>query len=367
MHELNVQKGTVIVYLAYDIGREVDLEKAALQIQDRVLRPQLASDRRQPKYFGYDPLPVRFNRTARPISLAGFETPPEVECTVWDFGGLTIGFKFQIPAGTSLESLIPLSAALDETELLEVEGNDVMNAVVSQLGDALKGAATVDTVEDYIIFRIAELSERISGSRLSVLQSPTLAQIVRAERVKLAHNVVEETMSHRVSYRAAESMAENADLTIIGWNAAFTYGQEDDPAGDDLCAVLEFTLAYLLEMRLLDEKLDDYLDDAYAVSLRPNRWFHADFSRVGVIQIDAAMLFEAVHNALKLIGDEFLAEVQRVAAERFRFEELDKTIRRKLNTLQEIYQKLSDRNAHRRSETLEVIIIILIILELVLR
>jgi len=367
--DLCIQKGSVITYLGYDIGREVKLDLAARRIQEDVQRPQLAAERRQrqPKYFGYDPLPVRFSRRVRSIPLAGYQIDPEVECTLWDFGGLTLAYKIQLPAGTKFSALVELSAVLDETHALEAEAEELVDQIASQLGKALVSRHINDTVEDYIVFRIKDFNEPLSGSALRERYSLQLAQIVRCERARLAAGVVDETMEYRLSYKADETTGADSDLTVIGWNAAFSYDREEDAAPDDLCAVLEFALAYLLEMRLLDERLDDYLDEAYSVSLRRSRWFRADFSRIGLIQIDAAMLFEAVHNALKLIGDEYLAEVQRLAAHRFGFEELDKTLRRKLGTMQSIYEKLADRRVHRRAEVLESIIIFLILLELLLQ
>ncbi len=367
--ELCIRKGSVITYLAYDIGREVNLELAARRIQENVQRPQLAADRRQrqPKYFGYDPLPVRFSRRVPTIPLAGYQSDAEVECTLWDFGGLTLAYRIHIPPNTPFSALVELSAALDETHVLETEAESLVKQVADDLGPAVVSPRINDSVEDYIVFRIKEFNHPLSGSVLCDRYALPLAQIVRCERARLAAGVVEETMKYRLSYRAAEASGEDSDLMVIGWNAALSYDREEDSAPDDVCAVLEFALAYLLELRLLDEKLDDYLDEAYSVSLRRDRWFQADFSRIGVIQIDAAMIFEAVHNALKLVGDEYLAEVQRLAGERFGFEELDKTLRRKLATMQSIYDKLADRRAHRRAEILESIIIFLILLEILIQ
>ncbi len=233
-----VKRGTVIVYLAYDIGREVKLELAEHKLRDKVQRPQLASDRRQPKYFGYDPLPVRFTRPTNAVTIAGYKTEAEVDCTVWDFGALTLAFKIRIPDGTPFDALIELSAALDETEVIEGEGNALAERIANDLQNALIGRHVGDTVEDFIVFRLSELNEPLSGSALRERRGNVIAQVVRAERVLLAENVVQETLAYGVSYRAVPETREDADLTVIGWNAAFTYAQEEEePVVDDLCAV----------------------------------------------------------------------------------------------------------------------------------
>src|SRR5438094_347309 len=118
----------------------------------------------------------------------------------------------------------------------------------------------------------------------------------------------------------------------------------------------------LLEMRYLDQQLDDALDESYdTLSRRDGLWLpgvtRADLRRIGQLQVDNAVLFEGVNNALKLLGDQYLARVYRLVSERFHLAEWDASILRKLQTLESIYQKLSDQSANRRTEALEGIII----------
>lgn len=72
------------------------------------------------------------------------------------------------------------------------------------------------------------------------------------------------------------------------------------------------------------------------------------------------MLFERVANTLKLLGDQYLARVYRLASQRFHLEAWDASIIRKLQTLDSIYGKMSDRATTQRMEVLEWIIIALI-------
>ena len=83
-------------------------------------------------------------------------------------------------------------------------------------------------------------------------------------------------------------------------------------------------------------------------------------------QVDSAILFEGVNNVLKLLGDQYLARVYRLTAERFHLNEWDASILRKLETLESIYQKISDQMVSRRMEVLEWIIIVLIAISIVL-
>ncbi len=83
-------------------------------------------------------------------------------------------------------------------------------------------------------------------------------------------------------------------------------------------------------------------------------------THIGQLQVDSAVLFERVANTLKLLGDQYLARVYRLASQRFHLEAWDASIIRKLQTLESIYGKMTDRATTRRMEVLEWIIIVLI-------
>jgi hypothetical protein len=84
------------------------------------------------------------------------------------------------------------------------------------------------------------------------------------------------------------------------------------------------------------------------------------------MQVDSAVLFEGVNNALKLLGDQYLARVYRLVSQRFHLTEWDAGILRKLQTLESIYEKMSDQAVNWRMEILEWIIIVLIAVSIAL-
>jgi hypothetical protein len=141
---------------------------------------------------------------------------------------------------------------------------------------------------------------------------------------------------------------------------------------DDVRAVLEFANVELLEMRMLDEQLDAALDEGYAALARKPRLLplpglhDRDTTHIAQLQVDGALLFERVTNTLKLLGDQYLARVYRLASHRFHLEAWDASILRKLETLESIYGKMSDRATTRRMEVLEWIIIVLIAVSIAL-
>jgi hypothetical protein len=92
----------------------------------------------------------------------------------------------------------------------------------------------------------------------------------------------------------------------------------------------------------------------------------AELESIARLQVDNATLFEGVNNALKLLGDPYLARAYRLVNRRFHLDDWDTAILRKLETLESIYQKMSDRATTRRMEALEWAIIVLFVFSIVI-
>jgi hypothetical protein len=83
-------------------------------------------------------------------------------------------------------------------------------------------------------------------------------------------------------------------------------------------------------------------------------------------RIESTLLSERVTNALKLIGDLYLSRIHAAAAVRLHLPEWEKIIAEKLQILDELYERLDDRVRTAQNQTLEVIIVTLILLEILL-
>lgn len=351
----SIQEGEIYLYQAYDVAFQIDLVRAERSLQQGIERPQLAKERRQPQWFGYDPPPVRITQSVAPIALAGFESDPAVEITLWDFGAVSVAYRLPIREGTPMASLVKLSAELASTDLFEVSGVKLVEKLIKQLGKAITKPFLSATVEDYVVFEIRKLSTTLSGDAFLKQHASTVAQLLIAEDSEdLSSEIVEEAISHRSSFT-------NADIVLINWRGALIYGRDNE----DTRAVLEFAQAQHLELQILDEQLDQYLEDASQISKRWAFRTRADTSTVRQLSIEASMLFEAINNALKLVGEQYLATLYDLSARRLKLPVLHETIERKLDVLNSIYDKIVDRQTARRQEIMEIIIIVLIALELV--
>jgi hypothetical protein len=355
---VRVRRGTVSVLFAFDAGRAIDLERARAHLQGTVESGLMAHKRRRaPTYFQFDPPPLRVLRPSEARAVAGCTLAPHVECAVFDFGGVSL--RYDLSFEGPLEDLVPVSVALGEATDLAVAARRQAEALLGLIRPAVETPRLAEPVEDYLVVRVEDLDAPGGLDDLLQAHGTTLAQIVGSFETVPSAEEVEDLPSARASYGTD-------DLVVVDWNGALVVGRDMD----DVVDVLEFANLQLLEMRFLDGGLDGSLDRAYeAIAAKKRRWPHVSepaFERVARMQVDAAILFERVGNALKLLGDQWLARVYRLAARRFHLEEWNASILRKLDTLDSIYQKMFDRASARRMEILELLIVVLIVLSIVI-
>jgi hypothetical protein len=352
--DASIEKGVCYAFFAYETAFSIDLDRAEQRIQQTTQRESLPHKRRAPSYFEYQPAPLRVTQPVQPLSIAGLPTVATVDLVVYDFGAISV--VYSIPISGPMTKLLALSDELYDNQLLLGDSRRRVEETLRVIGDAAVEASIADFVEDYVIFQIESLAPPLTIRDLLVKHTQGIAQILRAEGAALSEQEAEDALATKISFRTD-------DVAIIDWNAALLVDRE----GDDIRAVLEFVNVELLEMRYLDRKLDRALDQAYE-ALSKRSWrrvpllrsYGADLRRVGELQAESAILFEGVNNTLKLLGDQYLARVYRLASKRFHLEEWDASILRKLNTLKSIYEMISDQVTDRRMELLEWIIVILI-------
>jgi hypothetical protein len=355
----DIVRGTCHAILAYDIAFSVDLNEAERRIKDVKQRETIKHKRRAPQYFQYQPPPLRVTQEVESLSIGNFQTDPGVDVILYDFGGASV--VYNIPLAGPLSSLLGLSHDLYENPILLEDSQRRVEQILAVIDGAVSKPSVSKFVEDYAIYQIEALDPPISISEIVAGHRQTLAQTLRAETRELSEDEVIDAMSRRISFG-------RDDLTVVDWNSAIVI----DPEAEDIIAVLEFANVELMEMRNLDYRLDSALTLAYeTLSKRPWRRFPfgsdpAQLQRVAQWQVDSAILFEGVNNALKLVGDQYLARLYRAATDRFHMVEWDATIIRKLETLDGIYGKISDLVTARRMELMEWIVIFLIAIEIVM-
>jgi len=378
-HDLQIEEGTAYVLFAYDVGWGIDLDDAERRVAAGGRSPSADVDTGEPvqrealkhvrpggSSLQFKPRPLRLYQRAEPIRVGEFMTEGRVEVTLFDFGAVSVVYR--VPITGALKGLLPLATGLYENAALLADSRRRVEAVVGRVGSAVMRPGLSELSEDYVVYQIRRVAGESAGPAATALVDAhrrTIAQLLRSDSSELSEQEVDDALACRIAFGTRDAAA-------IDWNAALVI----DDQVEDALAVIEFANVELLEVRFLDDRLDGVLDKAYATMMRASgrglwrRFFpggnREERTRLAALQIDAALLFEGINNAIKLEGDQYLARLYRLTAQRFHLPEWDTSILRKLDTLEGLYEKLSDEHATQRMEVLEWIIIVLIAVSIVI-
>lgn len=369
---LHIVRGACRALYAFDIGYAIDLDEVERRSVDLAAigfgRTTLSVARRSPRHFAFRSPPLRMECAVEARQVGQFASAPQLEIQLFDFGAVSVTCRFAVDG--PIEQLVDLSERLYENTALVQFTRGQVEALVQSLGPAVVRPELPLMVEDYVIYEILEQRiERGMGQAEVGLAGwvqanrPLLAGLLRAERCSLSEQEVADALACRIDYTTSSA-------ALVDWNAALVF----DPEPADIVAALEYANVELLEMRHLDDRLDVALgraslgvDRTVLARNRPSRrQLKADLRWVAAMQTESALLFEGVNNALKLLGDQYLARLYRMACQRFHLPDWDASILRKLATLDNIHRTLSDQHTTRRMEVLEWIIIALIAFEVLM-
>lgn len=349
-----ISEGRCYIYFAFDLGLSINLEICDKLISEPRQDTRLRHKQKTPKYFDYNPPPLRINQRVGEFCFTEFDycTRDNVDVTIFDFGAVSVCYKIDLHG--PLERLIGLSEALYENELLYEDATRRAAHVFKELAPAITKPNLSELCENYQVFDIVSFESPVRFDEFLAQHGQLVGQILRSDRAPFSQEQIQDALSCNVSYSPD-------DISVIDWNSALLFGGDSV----DVRAVLEFANIELLEMRYQDNELDEALESAYQ-SLTSGKQLGSDSRRIAQLQVDSAMMYEGVNNALKLLGDQYLARVYSLVSKRFHLQEWDSSIFRKLETLNSIYTKMADQVAHRRSIALELIIVGLIAFEIVM-
>ena len=256
--ELHMAAGTCYAVFAYDVGLSIVLEECERRITALTQRATIRHKHRAPDYFEYRPAPVRVSQEVAPLLVGGYRTHTSVDAVLYDFGAVSITYR--IPLQGAFSTLLALGDDLYDNPLLLQDSRQRIAQLLEVIASAVVRPHTSVFVEDYAIFQVEAFTVPCQAEELCAQYAQEIAQLLRLEHQMLSEQEVSDALSHRISFSPD-------DVTIIDWNAAFLLARD----AEDVLAVLEFANVELLEMRYLDEQLDDDLDQSYE-ALSRHRW-----------------------------------------------------------------------------------------------
>lgn len=352
-------RGEIHFFIAWDWSEELRLDDA------RRLSPtetqSLPRRRRTPASVAYSPAPLLYSLPSVQLNISELGlVDAAAEATVFDFGGISVSFR--IPFVLKSSQLLNVADSLGGASAIESAARRAAEPLYETLQVAMIRPNWTSLTEEYVVFRIDPNCCPDSIEELLTNEQSWLAQLTRLEKMEHGRDEIEMILATRISYG-------HHDLFLPEWTASLLI----DSDCEETLQTIEFTNLQLLEYRFLDNLVDQRLGDAYRL-IQPLAKTWLPFLKVhdrplralGELRVDAHSLFERTSNALKLMGDQYLARVYRMLAERFHLSEWSKSIEKALDTVESTYQVISDQAATYRTEFLEIVVIVLIFIEIVL-
>jgi hypothetical protein len=358
----HIADGVVHVYRLFDVGQEVDLARVEELLAAPRSRVALESEQGTTAFEIPRP-PVRVTLGSRTLRLRSGTREATAVAQVFDYGAVSILYKLPIQPGTPLGALVPLAEDLAgrPTPELDAEARREALELARAIAPAIDRPHSWDGLETYLVFLVRRFEQEVTAAEL--LEEAPLAELLLGETspVRLSDGEREDVLKHAFSYL-------EDDLAVVDWNCAFLL----EPSGvNDIPDLLELATAHLLELRYYDALLDRELKSIYQ-EVGKGRRLSGVFTRrhlrlqrrTAALLLELSEMIERVDNAVKIIGDFYLARLYQGAVRRFRLPAWEESVLRKQRLLAEVNGLLNDAADRRRGELLEMTVILLILWEI---
>lgn len=358
--EIKIKKGKILVYRVYDIGSEIDLDKVEALFEDKKLKERFKLDRKHNMSLIISSSPVSVQLGTFEINLMDKKVPTELIAKVWHFGTVSLCFQIPITEDTNWQDLIKLASWLEKDKEIDVLARHKAREFQNDIKNAIQMPTEWIMNEDYVTYFIQELDG---------LNSPLENAADKLDIPSLLLAETKEQLSTSIKKGILENIFQYSkdDLVVVDWNSALVI----EPNGSmDVPLVIEFALNQLLEMRYYDDLLDQRLNTLYNEVVGRNKGlFSNKYSRLaeeaGQFYLEISEIVENVENSFKAVGDFYLATIFRASSKRFRFDDWQKSINEKLGNLAEVSKLLHSEVNENRNQTMEMIIVLLIAIEVV--
>ena len=350
--------GQVTALFLYEAAEVINLATVPTLIAPTA-EARLSPKATTPSYVQYRQPPLTLHGDAIGLHDAmGFR----VRFKLYDYGVISVALVRPLP--DSWPELIERALAWQDDPRLAATSESLCRDLVSRLSSAMTAPRTQFVAEDYVVYAVTAADGGPPADLLIEQHGHDIARLLRGERESLSRQEREEVLRHRLSYL-------ECDLVVPTWNAAFVYDTES--GGQAAVEILEFANSQLVEFRYYDELLDRELERIYADLQRPS-WFKGWFGRrytrpaqqVHALFIDVNELTDRAENALKFAGDVYTARLFTLTGIRLGLDHWKANVSDKLKTLDDIYRFAVEQTAMARGETLEIMIVLILVFELVL-
>ncbi len=360
---ISINKGSILVHHAFDIGWEINLDKAEkclIEKQQLTSRFKFSKDPRKAIIIKEAPLSIELGQEKITINQKEYQT--NITTKIWDYGAMSITIEILLNNKTQWNEIEEIADFLEKKNDVEIIARRIKDEIKNLITPAIKLPLEWEQFEDYITYFLVDI-DGISNPR-KIFEKVDVAALITGEiGCKLSPISSIPVTDNYIQYY-------DNDLAVIDWDSALII---EPTASKDICDAIEFSLTHLLELRYYDYMIDKKLDQLYTELEKEKKGFlrliKSNYSKIlddaTRNYIEFSDLIGKIENSFKTVGDPYIATVFRTCAEQFRFDDWNKSISRKMNTLFQIIQIIQAELNAIRSHILEIIIILLIAVEVI--
>jgi hypothetical protein len=350
-------KGQVVFLYAFDVANEIVTARVREILSEKPVPFQIRLEHTFPKDVPlYRPLAITPSHPA--ARLQG--QPVGLEVHIYDVGVVAVTMRVAVTPAT-LEDLMPFhDAKLDDGRRLDVAARELCTRVCGNLQDAMVASAPPPEPEAYTVFCLTEIDDaRDANAWLARERRAVAGLLTQTPADRLSEAQVNEVLRIQRSY-------ENSDLVVIDWDAALMV----DLSGymDDVLFVLELANLQLEEFKVMDQRLDRYLDRVYD-ELGRDRSVLSGLPRhvaraLRRFRVDVARLADEVTHITKLFGDWYLARVYLGARDRFYLDQWRQSVEQRLAHIDQLHGVIYSEVYDQRMLWLEIAIVVLFVIDI---
>jgi len=357
--ESQIMKGQVVYLYAFDVANEIATDRITDALASKRFPFEIQTHRGFPKDVPlYKPLAIE----APPLATTLDGTPLNVLVRVYEIGVVSIALRVAFEAQNLAELKRFHEPKLDDGSTLDAAAIKLCAQVCTSLEHVLIKASPPSEPEAYTIFCLNDVGQKVDANQWLATSRRAVAELLTgAEPFELSEMQMAETL------RIVRSYA-NTDLVVIDWDAALSV----ELAGqmDDVLYVLELANVQLEEYRVIDQRLDRYLDRAYD-DMKRRRFgllgtYTATLRTLRLFRVDVARLNDEVTHISKFFGDWYLARIYAGTADRFYLNQWRKSVEDRLGQVDQLYTVVNADVNNRRMVWLEVLVVVFFAIDLLM-
>jgi len=350
--------GEVVYLYAFDVANEIITLRVQEILSEKPFPFEIRQDRTLPKDVPlYRPLAI----VPPPLKTLLHGAKVRLLVRIYNVGVVTIMMRAPFETKELGELMRFHNPKLEDGQALDQVAIQLCAKVCDSLGGSFIGRnESPPPPEAYTVFCLKELDRARDANAWLAEHRRDVAGLLTETA---AHNLSELQVSEVLRIQRS---FENTDLTVIDWDAALVV----DLSGyvDDVLYALELANLQLEEFRLMDQRLDAYLDQAYE-DLDRKSWAvfgvaNRTLRHLRRFRVDVAKLTDEVMHITKFFGDWHLARVYLGARDRFYLDQWRSSVEQRLAQLDKLYSVFHAEINEQRMLWLEIIIVIFFALDL---